>query len=209
MPPAGWLKPLCRQAMIVLMTPTNTSTPLLAALRFAAEKHRWQRRKDADATPYINHPIAVAELLARVGGVPDLAILQAAVLHDTIEDTQTTSQELDEQFGQEVRRLVQEVTDDKSLPKAVRKQLQIDSAPHLSLAAKQIKLADKVCNVADFTPAQPVNWPLERKLIYLDWAEKVVAGCRGCNPPLEQLFDAVVRDRRQALQTSGAGVPPA
>src|SRR6266403_2155928 len=94
----------------------NAAAAMLAALRFAAQKHSRQRRKDSDATPYINHPIAVAEVLARVGGVTDLATLQAAILHDTIEDTQTTPQELDEQFGQDVRLLVQELTDDKSLP---------------------------------------------------------------------------------------------
>lgn len=177
----------------------NGAVVLLSTLRFAAHKHSRQRRKDSDATPYINHPIAVAEVLARVGGITDLATLQAAILHDTIEDTQTTPQELDEQFGQAVRLLVQEVTDDKTLSKQERKQLQIEHAPHSSAAAKQIKIADKICNLADFTPAQPVDWPLERKRDYLDWAEKVVAGCRGCSPQLEQLFDAVLKEKREML----------
>ena len=180
---------------------TSETAALLAALRFAAQKHSRQRRKDAEATPYINHPIAVAEVLARVGGVADLAILQAAMLHDTIEDTPTTPEELDEQFGQEVRLLVQEVTDDKSLPKQERKRLQIEHAPHLSAAARQIKIADKICNLADMTLVQPVDWPLQRKREYLDWSEKVVAGCRGCSPPLEQLFDAVLKEKRQLLAT--------
>ena len=90
---------------------------LLAALRFAAHKHSRQRRKDSEATPYINHPIEVAEVLSRVGGITDLPTLQAAILHDTIADTETSPQELEDHFGQEVRLLVQEVTDDKSLPK--------------------------------------------------------------------------------------------
>jgi (p)ppGpp synthase/HD superfamily hydrolase len=178
---------------------TNTAAALLIALRFAARKHSRQRRKDSEATPYINHPIAVAEVLARGGGVADLATLQAAILHDTIEDTQTTPQELGEQFGQEVRLLVQEVTDDKGLPKQERKRLQIEHAPHLSAGAKQIKIADKICNVADITPTQPVDWPLQRKRDYLDWAERVVAGCRGCNPQLEQHFDAVLKEKRDTL----------
>ena len=141
----------------------------------------------------------MAEVLARVGGVNDLALLQAAILHDTIEDTQTTPHELDEQFGQEVRLLVQEVTDDKSLPKEERKRLQVEHAPHLSAGAKQIKMADKICNLGDITPTEPVDWPLERKRAYLDWAESVVAGCRGCNPLLEQHFDAVLKKERRAL----------
>ena len=185
------------------MATNNTvdAAALLAALRFAAYKHRGQRRKDVDETPYINHPIAVAELLVRVGGIADLVTLQGAVLHDTIEDTQTTPQELGELFGQEVQQLVMEVTDDKSLPKQERKQLQIKHAPHLSMRAKQIKIADKICNVADITTTQPVDWPLQRKREYLDWAEKVVAGCRGCCLPLEQYFDVVLKERRQRLNT--------
>jgi guanosine-3',5'-bis(diphosphate) 3'-pyrophosphohydrolase len=172
---------------------------LLAALRFAADKHSRQRRKDPDATPYINHPIAVAEVLVRIGRVNDLATLQAAVLHDTIEDTQTTPQELDEHFGEEVRLLVQELTDDKTLPKEERKRLQIEHAPHMSPRAKQIKIADKICNLADITATQPADWPLQRKRDYLDWAERVVAGCRGCNHDLDHYFDAVLKSRREAL----------
>ena len=178
----------------------NIATALLTVLRFAAQKHSRQRRKDSDATPYINHPIAVAEILARVGRVTDLAVLQAAILHDTIEDTETTPEEFGEQFGEEVRLLVQELTDDKRLPKQERKRLQIEHAPHLSAGGKQIKIADKICNVADITPTGPVGWPLERKRDYLDWAEKVVAGCRGCNPQLERRFDAVLNEARQLLE---------
>ena len=174
----------------------------MAALQFASHKHRRQRRKDSDATPYINHPIEVADLLCRVGDVTDLAILQAAILHDTLEDTETTPQELEEQFGQGVRLLVQEVTDDKSLPKQERKRLQIEHAHGLSAAAKQIKMADKICNLVDITPAQPVDWPMQRKRDYLDWAESVVAGCRGCNQQIEQHFDAVLKEKRQTLGTA-------
>lgn len=177
----------------------SESVKLLGALRFAARKHSRQRRKDSDASPYINHPIAVTEILARVGGVTDVTMLQAAVLHDTIEDTETTVKELDEQFGPQVRRLVEEMTDDKSLPKQERKRLQIEHAPHLSAAAKQIKLADKISNLGDISPSQPADWPLQRKLDYLDWAEKVVAGCRGCNARLEQYFEAVLAERRKSL----------
>jgi guanosine-3',5'-bis(diphosphate) 3'-pyrophosphohydrolase len=181
----------------------DAAAALLAALRFAAHKHSRQRRKDSDATPYINHPIAVAEFLARIGGVTNVSTLQAAILHDTLEDTATTRQELDELFGQQVRSLVEEVTDDKSLPKPERKRLQVEHAPLLSPAAKRIKLADKICNLGDITPTQPADWPLQRKLDYLDWAERVVAGCRGSSAELERHFDAVLKERRKALETAG------
>jgi (p)ppGpp synthase/HD superfamily hydrolase len=120
-------------------------------------------------------------------------------LHDTIEDTETSPQELEDHFGQEVRLLVQEVTDDKSLPKLERKRLQVEHAPNLSKPAKLIKLGDKICNVSEIAPTKPAEWPLQRKLEYLDWAEKVVAGGRGCNLDLEQHFDAVLEKSREAL----------
>jgi (p)ppGpp synthase/HD superfamily hydrolase len=180
-------------------TTKEPTTLLLAALKFAAGKHTRQRRKDLEATPYINHPIDVAELLSRIGGVIELPILQAAILHDTLEDTETTPEELDEHFGQRVRLLVQEVTDDKSLPKQERKRLQVEHAPNLSTSAKLIKIGDKTCNVSGITPTQPAQWPLQRKLEYLDWAEKVVLGCRDSNPDLEQHFDAVSKKSRESL----------
>jgi (p)ppGpp synthase/HD superfamily hydrolase len=183
-----------------------SSARLLAALRFAAERHRGQRRKDSDATPYINHPIAVADTLAGVGGIADLATLQAAFLHDTLEDTETSAQELEALFGPEVTSVVQELTDDKTLPNQERKRLQVEHAPRLSLAAKQIKIADKVCNMTEISAAQPSTWSLQRKREYLDWAERVVAGCRGCNRQLERHFDVVLRQRRAALGGEGDGV---
>lgn len=172
---------------------------LMFALQFAAEKHRHQRRKDSEATPYINHPIAVAQVLVRDGKVDDPVLIQAAILHDTLEDTDTTAMELDDQFGNEVRRLVEEVTDDKSLPKAERKRLQIEHAPHLSTAAKKIKLADKICNIGDLSTTQPKGWSKQRKLEYLDWACQVIAGCRGVNGDLEERFDSLIQFKRQQL----------
>ncbi len=172
---------------------------LLSALHFAALKHSKQRRKGVDASPYINHPITVAELLARVAGVNDRLTLQAAILHDTLEDTETTAAELDQNFGTKVRRLVEELTDDKSLPGAERKQLQVEHAPQLSSAAKLIKLADKTANVTDINEVDPVGWSLERKRAYLQWAGKVVAGLRGINQALEELFDKIVAEKRALL----------
>jgi len=162
------------------------------AVAFAAEKHRNQRRKDADASPYINHPIALANVLANEGGVSDETVLCAAVLHDTIEDTETTENELTTTFGSHVSSVVLEVTDDKSLEKHVRKQRQIEHAPHISTEAKLVKLADKICNLRDILASPPANWSTERKQAYFDWASKVVAGVRGVHPNLEAVFDGLV-----------------
>ncbi len=178
----------------------NDTARLLQALQFSAEKHRHQRRKDHEASPYINHPIDVATVLATVGAVADLTTLVAAILHDTIEDTATTPAELDRLFGPEVRRLVEEMTDDKGLAKAERKRLQIEHARAASHRAKLIKLGDKICNVRDVTHAPPAGWSPERRREYLDWTEQVVAGCRGANAALEQRFDAVLAEGRAALR---------
>jgi len=162
---------------------------LLRALAFAAHKHRAQRRKDKEASPYINHPIALADVLANEGGVDDAATLAAAVLHDTIEDTETTYLELREHFGREIADVVMEVTDDKSLPKAERKERQVRHAPQLSHRAQLVKLADKICNLRDIISSPPASWPLERKQEYFEWARRVIDGVRGAHPRLEQLFD--------------------
>lgn len=172
---------------------------LLQAIHFAADKHREQRRKDVEASPYINHPIEVAEMIARVGQVNDLITLQGAILHDTIEDTMTSPEELESLFGADVRRVVEEVTDDKSLPKAERKQLQIEHAPHLSWRAQLVKLADKISNVRGVTETPPAEWSLERRMEYLDWTERVVAGLRGCNANLEALYDELLAQGRMTL----------
>lgn len=162
---------------------------LVKALAFAAHKHRDQRRKDAEASPYINHPIALAAVLADEAGIDDERVLMAAVLHDTIEDTETTEQELSRLFGQEVAGIVLEVTDDKTLSAPERKRLQVEHAPHISRRAKLVKLADKICNLRDVANSPPAGWPLERRQAYFDWARQVVDGLRGVHPGLEHLFD--------------------
>ena len=162
---------------------------VIKAARFAADKHRQQRRKDVDASPYINHPIAVADLLANECGVTDPVALCAALLHDTIEDTDTTEQELRQAFGDEITGVVLEVTDDKTLAKKLRKQLQIEHARHASPCARLVKLADKTCNLRDMATAPPADWSAQRKADYFDWAGEVVAGLRGSHPKLDALFD--------------------
>jgi len=174
-------------------------TQLLKAITFAADKHRHQRRKDAEASPYINHPIAVATVLAAEGDVSDEVTLIAAALHDTVEDTQTTFVELKEHFGSEVAGLVRELTDDKSLEKAERKRLQIEHAPNSSIRAKQLKIADKICNIRDITDTPPVDWSLQRRCEYLVWSEQVVAGCRGANAKLDEAFDQAISRAKSVL----------
>jgi (p)ppGpp synthase/HD superfamily hydrolase len=186
-------------AMVLKDGESKTIAALLQALHFAAIKHRDQRRKDVEASPYINHPIEVAALLAGAGGVTDIVLLQAAILHDTIEDTKTTPEELEMEFGPEVRRVVEEVTDNKLLPKAERKRLQIEHAPHLSERARQIKIVDKISNVRAIISTPPADWSLERKQEYLDWTEQVVAGCRTRNAALERLYEEALDEARRVL----------
>ncbi len=163
---------------------------LLKATQFAADKHKNQRRKDAEASPYINHPIALANVLANEGGVTDPVVLCAALLHDTIEDTNTTADELKAVFGDAITEVVLEVTDDKSLPKAKRKELQIEHARHASSQAKLVKLADKICNLRDIAACPPADWDQSRKDQYFDWAKLVIDGVRGTHAQLEAIFDA-------------------
>ena len=166
---------------------------LIKAADFAAFKHRRQRRKDAEASPYINHPLALARVLKIEGGVADVDVLVAAILHDTVEDTETTIEELEREFGALVASIVAEVTDDDRLPKPERKRLQVERAPHISAQAKLVKLADKICNLRDMQTSPPARWPLERRRGYFDWAKAVIDGLRGAHPGLERLFDDAYR----------------
>ena len=162
---------------------------LLRALAFAAHKHRDQRRKDVAASPYINHPIALADVLVNEGGIDEVDVLCAALLHDTIEDTDTTRDEVAKAFGERIAAIVAEVTDDKTLAKAERKEAQVEHAAHISREAKLVKLADKICNLRDVVAHPPAGWSLERRREYFDWAKRVVDRLRGAHPGLEAVFD--------------------
>jgi guanosine-3',5'-bis(diphosphate) 3'-pyrophosphohydrolase len=178
-------------------TPSQTEAlgQILRALAFAAHKHRDQKRKDPNASPYINHPIALATVLRNEGGIRSAEVICAALLHDTIEDTETTPEEITAAFGERICDIVLEVTDDKKLPKAERKHLQIVHAAHASRGAKLVKLADKICNLRDIAEHAPVGWPLERQQQYFDWAKRVVDRLRGVNRRLEAAFDAAYAQR--------------
>ena len=170
---------------------------ILKAALYAAKKHSGQKRKD-NVTPYINHPLEVAALLADVGGVTDEDVLVAALLHDVVEDTETEPEEIASIFGPAVRGYVAEVTDDKSLPKEERKRLQIERAPSLSKGAKQLRLADKISNIRDLTNNPPKDWSDDRKVEYFEWSYSVFEGLRGANKELEDLFSkSTKRGRRR------------
>ncbi|KAF6714383.1 Guanosine-3',5'-bis(diphosphate) 3'-pyrophosphohydrolase MESH1 [Oryzias melastigma] len=168
---------------------------LLETVHFAADKHRKQRRKDPEETPYINHPVGVARILSHEGGVTDIEVLQAALLHDTVEDTDTTHTELEAKFGPVVARIVQEVTDDKSLPKPDRKRAQVDHAAQCSRQAKLVKLADKLYNLRDLNRCTPVGWSSERVHEYFVWACEVVRKLKGTNSVLEEKLAELFRQR--------------
>ncbi|XP_075063920.1 guanosine-3',5'-bis(diphosphate) 3'-pyrophosphohydrolase MESH1 [Mixophyes fleayi] len=178
-----------------VLTMGSEAALIIETADFAAVKHRLQRRKDVEETPYINHPIGVARILSHEAGISDLAVLQAALLHDTVEDTNTTFLEIEVKFGQEVRRIVEEVTDDKTLPKMKRKQLQIEHAAHCSHKAKLVKLADKLYNLRDLDRSTPKGWSTQRVEEYFQWAFQVVNGLRGTNTVMERNLDQLFKDR--------------
>ena len=175
----------------------NTQNPMpaapvqriLAAAKFASEKHAAQKRKGAAAEPYVNHLIEVAQLAAGSSDVLDAELVMAAFLHDTIEDTGTTAKELERAFGSDITALVLEMTDDKSLPKDVRKELQVTNAPHKSVRTQVLKLADKISNLRSILASPPADWSAERKRQYFVWAKRVVDALPQPNPILKAEFE--------------------
>lgn len=178
----------------------NSISDIFLAARFAALKHHGQLRKGEDPEPYIVHPIEAAQLLSEVGGVTDPDILIAALLHDTIEDTDATEEEISELFGSRVASIVVELTDDMSLPKEQRKLLQQEHAPSMSPEAKQVKMCDKMSNIFDLV-SNPPDWSAEQMIEYVEWGERVFEGLRGVNPPLERKFDELVKRAKRELRT--------
>ena len=168
---------------------------LLKALTFAAHKHKDQRRRDVDASPYINHPISLADILCNEAQITDIETICGALLHDTVEDTETTAEELEDEFGKAIRDIVMDVTDDKTLTKAARKQAQIDHAAHISDKSKLVKLADKISNLRDVLNNAPPDWTLDRRQQYFDWAREVIDQVRGTHPELEAIFDETYAKR--------------
>jgi (p)ppGpp synthase/HD superfamily hydrolase len=186
----------------------NDTRLILKALEFASHRHRSQRRKGRREIPYINHPIQVASLLANEGGETDPILLTGAILHDVIEDTVNSVEEktllmseISVIFGEEILILTMEVTDDKTLEKKVRKQLQIEHATSISVRAKKLKIADKITNLRDIIIDPPDWWTHYRIVEYLEWSEQVVNGMKGVNPALEDLFDKTLAEARRKYIT--------
>ena len=163
---------------------------VLRAAEMASAWHVGQRRKGAAQEPYVNHLLEVARMVGEATGGGDAGLVIAALLHDAIEDCDVSGAEIEAAFGADVRALVEAVTDDKSLPKAVRKQAQIDLARGKRARAKLLKLADKTSNLRAMAASPPANWSVERRLEYVAWAREVVAGVRGVHAGLEAAFDA-------------------
>ena len=169
---------------------------VLKATQFAALKHCDQRRKDGK-TPYIIHPISVAMILAEIGSIEDLEILSAALLHDTLEDTDTSAHELDKIFGSRVRIIVEELTDNDMLTFSQSKQMQIENAPYLSKNATLVRIADKISNVSDVIENPPPEWNQKRCNKYVDWAEAVMNNCQKVNQDLENHFFELLTEYRK------------
>ncbi len=172
---------------------------ILDTVIFAAEKHQGHVRKNKEHSPYITHPLLVAQTIFQIGGIQDTKILTAAILHDTIEDTDTTGEEIRERFGEDILSIVLEVTDDKSLPRMERKRLQVIHAPELSYNARILKLADKLVNCRDILTNPPEDWPTKRRQDYIQWCTDVLVRIRGTNPHLEAAFDQVMTRAEEEL----------
>ena len=170
-------------------TMSTDTLRITAALDFACRKHVHQRRKGENREPYINHLAEVAHLVAQATGGDDADLIVAALLHDSVEDQGVKREEIAERFGEDVAALVMEVTDDRGIPRADRKQAQVDHAAHISPRAQVLKIADKTSNLRSVLNSPP-NWPLARKRRYFAWAKAVVAGARGTNMDIEEAFDA-------------------
>ncbi len=189
------------QALVDKREISETDTArILDAMVFSAEKHQYQKRKDPQGTPYIIHPIGVSYTLAHLGQVRDADVLIGALLHDTVEDTDTTFEEISARFGLKVEGYVREVTDDKSLSKEERKRLQIADAHHKSSGAALIKLSDKLYNLTDLSQNPPTDWPQKRIDEYFLWAQQVVDQLPPVNSQLKQAVDEVINSYLERLE---------
>lgn len=177
---------------------------ICSGIDFAAEKHRLQTRKNKEKTPYISHPLGVAYNLMEIGDVRESSIIVGALLHDTVEDTQTTFEEIENKFGKQVASLVKEVTDDKSLAQEARKRLQVINAAHKSKGAAQIKLADKLFNLNDLFNNPPADWTQTRIDRYYEWAQSVVDRLPKANDKLQDAIEDVINDYWEKQETSKA-----
>lgn len=177
----------------------NSNLMVVKAVLFCSEKHVSQRRKGAAQEPYINHLTEVASLVASATGGEDVNLIAAAYLHDTLEDTATTFDELVEQFNDDIARLVSEMTDNKSLPKQRRKELQVENASKKSKRAQVIKLADKISNLRSLAASPPADWEADRREEYVNWARAVCGQLKGNNAWLDEQFEKAAAEARASI----------
>ncbi|VDK82368.1 unnamed protein product [Litomosoides sigmodontis] len=171
---------------------TDDMSLVIKAADLAARRHRKQRRKDATQTPYVNHPIGVAYILTNEGKITDAATIIAAILHDTVEDTKTTDEEIRKMFGDEVADIVKECTVMKSMKREERMKSQLEKASKLSCKAKLIQLADKLYNIRDIERGTPFGWTNQQTMEYVLFAKDLLLNIRGTNGPLETALDDVI-----------------
>lgn len=188
------------------------SERMIRAVDFAARAHSTQRRHDVAKTPYINHPIGVAAILVRVarllGNERQVSdVLVAAVLHDVVEDTIVTVGDVRAEFGNDVAAIVASVTDNTSLPKAARKQLQLEHIAVASTAAKLVKLADMLYNLRDLQREMPVGWTIERVQGYFAWKHTMLEAARGTDEALEEALDYVFAGTFSAYDDETVALP--
>lgn len=177
---------------------------LFEALSFSADKHRLQKRKDATGTPYINHPLGVARNIAfldSLTGKEKSDIINGAILHDTIEDTDTTYEEIQIRFNKEVADIVQEVTNKKELSSEESKKYELERAKTLSLPASLIRISDKIENIKDINNLQPVNWEKWRKINYCEWAKALVDNIKIEHVAVKQLKNLFLQRYYETLNS--------
>lgn len=178
--------------------PETLEEYLLLAVNYAAEKHQNQRRKNSEKTPYINHPLRVAQYIAE-GGENEIEIWIAAILHDTVEDTDATLEEIEKLFSSRISKLVAEVTDNKSLPKVEREKLQVSHAAEISKEAKLIKMADKLHNLTSFLYVPPAGWSAKEIQGYFVWSKAVMDNCKNVNEYLENKLNYLFNEGKFSL----------
>ncbi len=172
---------------------------IIKAADLAARAHANQRRKGEGDIPYVNHCTAVARLVATVSN--NEATLAAALLHDTVEDSDATLEQIADEFGPDVAAIVDAVTDADDitdLPLAERKAKQAEKMRTAPDGAKLVKIADQTSNLTDIVNIPP-GWSVEKRTAYLEGATQVVAACRGASETLEQKFDEAAARMRATL----------
>jgi len=173
----------------------ETNTLYDKALTFAEKHHSGQMRDDG-ATPYIEHPKKVAKILREVAGVTDESILSAGLLHDMIEDSEVSYDDLEKAFGVRIAGLVAELTNDKRLPKQLSREDLIRRLPGMSQEAALIKLADIYSNAQDMGSA---DWTEERKAKYLVYLRRIVETISKSKPTLSPKLEKSISEYLQTL----------